>query len=68
MKLVDNWKSGWKWYSTHLTVANGAIFVGWNQIPQDFKDHLPHGLYIYLAVFMVFFTLLGRAIDQEKRP
>jgi hypothetical protein len=68
MRLVDNWKTSWKWYSTHVTVANGAILAGWTQFPDDLKGHLPHNFIIWLAVVLLGAGLFGRIIDQSRSP
>jgi hypothetical protein len=68
MKLVDNWKASWKWYSTHITLANATILTGWTQFPDDLKGHLPHNFIIWLAVGLLVLGFSGRLIDQSKQP
>lgn len=68
MKLVDNWKSSWKWYSTHMTLANGAVLGSWTQFPDDLKGRLPHYFIIYVALALLVLTFSGRLIDQSKMP
>ena len=40
MKLVENWKSAWKWYSIHIMVVIVALPEIWGYFPQEFKDYI----------------------------
>ena len=61
MKLVENWKSAWRWFSMQA-IALAAI---WESIPEDVKasvvsldwqNHVTFGLLVAAG--------LGRVIDQ----
>lgn len=37
MKLVDDWKSAWRWFSMHALVLAGVIPTVWAELPPDLK-------------------------------
>ena len=66
MKLVDNWKNIWKWYSTHAVVIYTALVSYYAQMPAVDKASLPLWvIYLIQAVIVVSFVV-GRLIKQEQ--
>lgn len=70
MKLVDNWKRAWRWWSVRLSAA-GAVVMGvaevaghsWASLPPELRDTLPHAQTIGLGLFIA--SALARLIQQE---
>ena len=51
MKLVDNWKDGWKWLSVHALVILAAVPLIWMQIPTEWKAAaIPQSSMVWVAV------------------
>ena len=66
MKLIDNWKNIWKWYSTHAVVIYTALVSYYAQMPAADKASLPLWvIYLIQAVIVVSF-IVGRLIKQEQ--
>ena len=66
MKLIDNWKNIWKWYSTHAVVIYTALVSYYVQMPAVDKASLPLWvIYLIQAVIVVSF-IVGRLIKQEQ--
>lgn len=41
MRLVDNWKQGWKWFSVHGMVAAGSLPGIWCSLPGEWRAIVP---------------------------
>ena len=66
MKLINNWKNIWKWYSTHAVVIYTALVSYYAQMPAVDKASLPLWvIYLIQAVIVVSF-IVGRLIKQEQ--
>ena len=66
MKLIDNWKNIWKWYSTHAVVIYTALVSYYAQMPAADKASLPLWvIYLIQAVIVVSFVV-GRLIKQDQ--
>lgn len=67
MKIVPNWKNGWKWLSVHLMVLGGAIQGAWVAFPDSMRSFLPDK-YAHLAAMCVFGSAIAaRFIDQSGK-
>lgn len=67
MKLVPNWKNGWKWLSVHLMVLGGAIQGAWIAFPDSMRSFLPDK-YAHFAAMCVFGSAIAaRFIDQSGK-
>ncbi|MGQ6545475.1 DUF7940 domain-containing protein [Serratia sp. IR-2025] len=67
MKLVENWKSAWKWYSVHIMVVIVALPEIWGYFPQEFKESLPPHALTGLTTFLGISAIVARLVSQEKR-
>lgn len=72
MKLVDEWRSAWRWASVRAS-ALGILLVGaaevaqqgWLGLPDDVRANIPHGDRIALVLF-VMIPLLRIVTFREK--
>jgi hypothetical protein len=67
MKLVNNWKSAWRWFSVQLVAAAGAVQLSVLAFPETVRGWLPDWLTHALAVALLMAAVLGRLVDQGKR-
>lgn len=65
MKLVDNARTAWRWFSIQLAVIGGAIQAAIMAFPA-FKDWLGDELSHAAGVVMFVGIILGRLVDQNK--
>lgn len=66
LRLVQNWRSAWKWYSIHIMIVIVALPEIWSYFPQEFKDSLPPGVFKYAMMFLGVSAILARMFSQEK--
>lgn len=66
MKLVQNWKQAWKWYSVHIMLVIVALPEIWSYFPQEFKDSLPPHTLMYVTSVLGVSAILARLFSQEK--
>lgn len=67
MKLVDNWKQCWKWYSMHPQWVQTAAVGTWVNMPGDWRAAFPAKYLVVLCASMMVIGMLGRLIDQNKK-
>jgi hypothetical protein len=63
MKLVDNWKEAWSWFSVQAVTA---AFV-WEMLPAETKALVPESIEPHLTAFFLVVAALGRVVDQQKK-
>lgn len=66
MKLVDNWKDCWRWFSMHCMAGAVAIQGAWVYIPDDLKANIPHNIQNYITIVLLVMGMIGRVKDQTK--
>lgn len=77
MKLVDNWKQAWRWWSVRLAaigaaiagtliVAPESILQAWALLPADMQASIEaYRGYIALAAFGL--AIVARLVEQPKK-
>jgi hypothetical protein len=64
MKLIENWKDAWRWFSVQSMAISGAALAGWAMFPDDLKAALPAEWVAGFAVGVLVFGIVGRLVDQ----
>lgn len=67
MRLVDNWRQAWKWYSVHIMIAIVALPEIWGYFPPEWKESLPPN---FLAIAMSVLggsAIVARVFSQESK-
>ena len=76
MKLIDNWKQGYKMWSVRLS-ALGASFLGlfiyfpdwtlylYNAMPREVRDMIPDNFALMLAMAIFVGSAISRIVKQE---
>lgn len=65
MKLVQNWKSGWKWLSVQLAIIASAgqlILASMPSLREWVSDDVQH----IVGAVLILSIVVGRLIDQNK--
>lgn len=65
MKLVDNWKSAWKWLSVQLAIIASAgqlILASMPSLREWVSDDVQH----IVGAVLILCIVAGRLIDQNK--
>ncbi|HBZ4253129.1 hypothetical protein [Raoultella planticola] len=66
MKLVDDWKSAWRWFSMHALVLAGIIPTVWAELPTDLKTAIPPGAMGTITAVIAACGVVGRLVSQSK--
>lgn len=66
MKLVDEWKSCWKWLSVQANTLGIAITSTYGLMYDQLKDTLPPKWMTVAVVAVFLLGIGGRLISQEK--
>jgi len=72
LKLIENWRNAWKWFSVHAMVYAAAIQGAWLQVSDDMKAHIPSYLVSGLTITLLVLGIAGRVVKQgvedDKQP
>jgi hypothetical protein len=67
MKLSDNAKYWYKWYSTYTDTINGAMLSSWLLVPQEWKAAIPTKVVIALALIFLALSFIAKLIHQDLK-
>lgn len=67
MKLVDDWKSCWKWLSIQASAIGVAISSTYAVLYDQLKDNFPPKYMLALTGLVFLLGIAGRVISQEKK-
>ncbi len=65
MRLVDDWKSAWKWLSVQFVAAAGSVQLAVLAFPDTLRQYLPDWVTHLVAVGLLAAAVLGRLVDQK---
>jgi hypothetical protein len=68
LRLVQDWRRGWRWASVQLMALSAAIQFGAGLLPPWLHDALPAVWWKYLAGAMLVCAMLARFIRQNLEP
>ena len=66
MKLIDDWKQCWRWFSVQAMVLATAIQGAWMFIPPQLQASIPPGWVKTITISLLVLGILGRLVDQPK--
>lgn len=66
MKLVEDWKRAWRWFSVHALVLAGVLPAVWAELPPDLKSSIPPGAMGAITAVIAVCGVIGRLVDQDK--
>lgn len=67
MRLVENWKSAWKWHSTQVLAAIAALPFVWMELPPDAKDMIPQEWRGWIVSVLALAGIVARLRAQGGR-
>ena len=65
MKLVDDAKQAWKWFSVQAMALAGAIQGAWVLLPDDMKASIAPSIVSGITLTLLVFGIVGRLVDQK---
>jgi hypothetical protein len=66
MKLIEDWKKAYRWFSIQLFAVIGAIGLAWPLMPADLKAYLPADILPYLSA-AAFLGIIARVVQQGPK-
>jgi hypothetical protein len=66
MKLVDDAKSAWRWFSVQAMALALAIQGAWEVLPADMKAGIPPQYVTYITLLLLAMGIAGRLVKQDK--
>jgi hypothetical protein len=67
MKLVEDWKQAWKWFSVQAMGFSVILLGAWEVLPSDLKATLPEDLVRLLAIGLLSLGIGGRMVQQPPK-
>lgn len=68
MRLVDDWKRAWRWFSMQAMASAGAVQVGWVSLPDDMRRSIPASWVSALTMLLLVAGIAGRLVKQNPAP
>lgn len=65
MKLVDNARDAWRWFSVQAMALAVAIEGAWLAIPPDLKSRIPETWVDALTMGLLVLGIFGRLVKQS---
>lgn len=66
MKLVEDAKNSWKWFSMQAMTAAIAIQGSWMVIPSSLQNKVPENVVQWVTLGLLSLGVIGRLTSQEK--
>lgn len=67
MKLVEDWKRSWSWFSVQSMGLSTVLLAAWAAMPDDLKAGLPSWLVPVVAVSVLLLGIAGRLLVQGRK-
>ncbi|MCZ0823697.1 DUF7940 domain-containing protein [Dickeya solani] len=67
MKMIDDWKSCWRWFSVHALALAGVIPAVWAELPDDMKASIPAGVMGLVTLAVALCGIVGRLVKQDSQ-
>lgn len=64
MKVVENAKDWWRWYSVHAMTVAAAVQGAWLALPDDMRASAPDGLVHLVTLALMVLGVSGRMVKQ----
>lgn len=65
MKLVDDWKQAWRWYSVQAPAIGLALIAAWQALPEEVRASFTAGQLQVAGAVLLALTLGGRLVAQK---
>ena len=65
VRLVRNWRQGWKWASLQSDFLTGVAASAWLAVPGDMRAAVPPGYLAIAALALAVFGFIGRLVERD---
>lgn len=66
MRLVENAKDAWRWFSVQFAAVLAVLPLAWANLPADVKVWVPEDWRPWILAGLALAVIFGRLIDQEE--
>lgn len=66
MKLVDDWKKAYKWFSVQAMSLTGIAATAWLSVPEDLRNAVNPDWLAAGAIILTVLGILGRMVKQDE--
>lgn len=67
VRLVEDWKSAWRWFSVQAMALSAALTAAWQFVPDDLKSSLPAWVPPAMGIAILALGIAGRIVEQPKK-
>jgi hypothetical protein len=67
MKLVDDARRAWRWFSVQCMTLALALQGAWAMVPDDMKTGIPPRAVTVITLALLVLGIAGRLIKQEPK-
>jgi hypothetical protein len=66
MKLIDNWRAGYKMHSVRAMGLAAAVLLTYETLPPEFKATISPNMLHYVAIGLMVVGTIGRFLQQTE--
>jgi hypothetical protein len=66
MKLVDNAREAWRWFSVQIAALMAVLPFAWMELPADVKAYVPTEWRPWIVSGLAVAVIVGRLVAQPK--
>lgn len=67
MRLIDDWRQAWRWFSVQAGAVVVLLPVAWEALPDETKALIPDAWLPWIVSAVGVAVVIGRLIPQGKR-
>ena len=64
MKLVEDWRRAWTWFSVQAMTLSTALLGAWMWMPDSLKQMIPEKVVLSVAIALLVLGTAGRLMQQ----
>jgi anti-sigma-K factor RskA len=66
MKLIENWRDAWRFYSVQALAVIAALPIVWASLPPEWQAEVPGEWIKVMVVVVAVSGILGRVLQQPN--
>jgi hypothetical protein len=66
MRLIDNVKDAWKFFSMQAMAAAVSLQAIWVALPDDLRESVPQNIVQWITIAIIVSGMVGRVVSQSK--
>lgn len=66
MRLVEEWRGAWRWFSLQAMALTAAIQAAWAAMPDELRAHFPARIVTAVSVGLLLLGIGGRLVKQKR--